>query len=173
MKPAVRKGQFTGMHDRHAFGERFRQRFVDPAFDRERAALQRIERIAWEAYDQARKAPRTHEAGAGFADPDYALSDDWRATRDRLLAAQQRWHDTKSRSRALVVVCASRNDGSCPGEMSKTFRLAQVARESIERSGIEVDLLDLSRLTSDYARHIHPCKGCTATWPASRACGAR
>lgn len=173
MKPAVRKGQFTGMHDRQAFGERFRQRFVDPAFDRERDALQRIEVIAWEAYDQARKAPRTHKAGAGFADPDYDLSDDWRATRDSLLAAQQRWQDAGTRSRALVVVCASRNDGTCPGEVSKTFRLAQLARESIEGAGIEVDLLDLSRLTSDYARHIHPCKGCVSTamplchWPCS------
>ena len=41
MKPQVRKGQFTGMLGRDAFGERFRQRFVDPAFERERDALQR------------------------------------------------------------------------------------------------------------------------------------
>jgi multimeric flavodoxin WrbA len=38
---------------------------------------------------------------------------------------------------------------------------------------MEVDLLDLSRLTSDYDRHIHPCKGCVSTamplchWPCS------
>ncbi len=173
MAPKVRKGQFTGMLDRDAFGARFRQRFVDPAFDRERDALQRIELIAWEAYEQSRKAPRTHKAGAGFADPDYDLSDDWRATHERLKAAQQRWQDAGTRSRALVVACASRNDGTCPGEVSKTWRLAQIACETIDRAGIEVDLLDLSRLTSDYARHIHPCKGCVSTamplchWPCS------
>ena len=173
MKPQVRKGQFTGMLGRDAFGERFRQRFVDPAFDRERDALARIEVIAWQAYEQSRKAPRTHKAGPGFADPDYDLSDEWRATHERLRTAQQRWSDSETRSRALVIACASRNDGSCPGEISKTWRLAQIARETIGRAGIEVDMLDLSRLTSDYARHIHPCKGCVSTamplchWPCS------
>jgi multimeric flavodoxin WrbA len=171
--PRVRKGQFTGMHGRDAFGERFRQRFADPAFDAERDALRRIEVIAWEAYQQSRKAPRTHKAGPGFADPQYELSDDWRAAHERLKAAQQRWNDPQSPSRALIVACASRNDGSCPGEMSKTWRLAQIARETLGQAGTEVDLLDLSCLTSDYARHIHPCKGCVATamplchWPCS------
>ena len=47
--------------------------------------------------------------------------------------------DAKTRSRALVIACASRNDGSCPGEVSKTWRLAQIARETIEQGGIEVD----------------------------------
>ena len=173
MDPKVRKGQFTGMLGRDAFGERFRQRFVDPAFDRERDALRRIEVIAWEAYEQSRKAPHTRKAGPGFADPDYDLSDEWRATHERLKAAQQRWSDANTRPRALIVACASRNDGSCPGEISKTWRLAQIARETIDRAGIEVDLLDLSRMTSDYARHIHPCKGCVSTamplchWPCS------
>lgn len=43
----------------------------------------------------------------------------------------------------------------------------------LEGGGIEVDVLDLSRLTSDYGRHIHPCKGCVSTamplchWPCS------
>jgi multimeric flavodoxin WrbA len=173
MGPKVRKGQFTGMLGRDAFGERFRQHFFDPAFDRERDALRRIELIAWKAYEQSRKAPRTHKAGAGFADPDYDLSDEWRATHERLKDVQQRWSDPKTRSRALVIACASRNDGTCPGEISKTWRLAKIARETIEQSGIEVDWLDLSRLTSDYARHIHPCKGCVSTamplchWPCS------
>ena len=105
---------------------------VDPAFDREREALARIEVIAWQAYEQSRKAPRTHKAGPGFADPDYDLSDEWRATHERLKAAQQRWSDAETRSRALLICGASRNDGSCPGEMSKTWRLAQIARETIE-----------------------------------------
>src|SRR5438128_12355947 len=167
----VRKGQAPPMLDRPAFHERFMQSFFDPAFQAEQPAISRLEEIAWQAYQQGRKAPRTAKAGAGFADPDYELSIEWRATRDKLLAAQQAWSST--RSRVLVVCSASRNDGSCPGEVSKTWRLAQIASEVLEHDGLEVDLLDLSRLTSDFDRHIHPCKGCVSTamplchWPCS------
>ena len=126
----VRKGQAPEMLGRDEFAERFRQRFADPAFQQEREALRRIEIIAWEAYQQGRKAPLTHKAGPGFSDPDYQLSDDWRRTHERLRAAQQRWQDPETPSRALIVACAARNDGSCPGEMSKTFRLAELARDS-------------------------------------------
>jgi multimeric flavodoxin WrbA len=167
----VRKGQAPDMLDRAAFHERFMQSFFDPAYRAEEAAISRLEVIAWEAYQEGRKAPRTAKAGAGFADPEYDLSVQWRETRDRLVAAQQAWPTTKSR--VLVVCSAPRNDGSCPGEVSKTWRLSKLACEVLEQAGIDVDLLDLSRLTSDYDRHIHPCKGCVSTamplchWPCS------
>jgi multimeric flavodoxin WrbA len=48
-----------------------------------------------------------------------------------------------------------RNDGSCPGEISKTFRLAGLATEVFAEESIEADLLDLSLLTSEYGRKIH------------------
>jgi multimeric flavodoxin WrbA len=58
--------------------------------------------------------------------------------------------------------------------MSKTFRLAEIARAAIERNaGFTVDFLDLSRLTSEYGRVIYPCKACVSTaqplchWPCS------
>ena len=57
--------------------------------------------------------------------------------------------------------------------MSKTFRLTKIARDTLAEQGIDTDLLDLSWLTSDYARQIHPCKGCLSTamplchWPCS------
>jgi multimeric flavodoxin WrbA len=169
----VRKGQAPAMLARDAFHERFMQDFFDPAFRAEEAAISRLEAIAWDAYQQGRKAPLTHKAGAGFADPDYALSDQWRATRDRLIAAQQAWAQAVTPSRVLLVCGAARNDGTCPGEMSKTWRLTQIAREVLQADGLETEVLDLSRLTSDYARHIHPCKSCVATamplchWPCS------
>jgi multimeric flavodoxin WrbA len=53
-----------------------------------------------------------------------------------------------------------------PGEMSKTFRLAEIARETLIASGAIVEFLDLSRLASEYGRHIHPCKACFSTSPA-------
>ena len=57
--------------------------------------------------------------------------------------------------------------------MSKTFRLAKIAARTLEREGMAVDLLDLSHVTNEYQRKIHPCKGCVSTamplchWPCS------
>jgi multimeric flavodoxin WrbA len=169
----VRKGQAPATLSRAEFHIRFMRDFFDPAFRAEAAALSRIEDIAWQAYEQGRKAPATRKAGPEFADPEYELSVEWLQTRDRLRAAQVRWADAGTRSRVLIVCGASRNDGTCPGEMSKTYRLAQLAREVLLAQGTEVDLLDLSLLTSSYGLHIHPCKGCVSTamplchWPCS------
>lgn len=169
----VRKGQAPGALTREAFRERFRARFFDPAFRPEDEAIARLEEIAWQGYCEARKAPVTRKAGPGFQDPEYELSVEWLQARERILAAQQRWRDPATPPRVLVVNGATRNDGTCPGEMSKSYRLAQIARGTLAGLGIECDLLDLSLLASDYDRHIHPCKGCVSTamplchWPCS------
>ena len=170
MTSPVRTGQAQAT-GRQEFGERFRQRFVDPAYDAEREALARLEQIAWEAFDEGRKAPITVKAGAGFADPDYDLSREWRDLHLRLKQAQDDW--AGSPSRVLVINASPRNDGTCPGELSKTWRMTQMARAACEAEGVAVDVLDLSRITSDYDRHIHACKGCVSTamplchWPCS------
>jgi multimeric flavodoxin WrbA len=169
----VRKGQAPPALSRQAFGERFRQSFFDPAFRAADDAIARLEEIAWNAYRDDRKAPLTSKAGPGFADPQYELSVEWRETRDRVEAAQRRNRDPASPSRVLLVCGSPRNDGSCPGEMSKTFRLLKIAEETLAGAGIEVDRLDLSRLTSDFGLRIYPCKGCVSTaqplchWPCS------
>jgi len=171
--PDVRKGEAPPPHDRATFSRRFREAFFDPAFDVERAAIDRLEAIAWQAYEQGNKAPRTRKAGPGFADPDYDLSVEWYEAREKLRQAQARWADPATPSRVLLVSSAARNDGSCPGEISKTWRLAKIAEAVLAASGLEVDLLDLSLVTSDYRRQIHPCKGCVSTaqplchWPCS------
>jgi multimeric flavodoxin WrbA len=171
--PQVREGQAPHKLSRAEFGDRFRQRFYDPAFEAEAAAVARLEEIAWQAYAQGRRAPRTRPAGEGFARPEMPLSVQWLDTRERLRQAQQRWHDADTRTRVLLVSGAARNDGSCPGEMSKTYRLAGVARETLAAQQIDTDVLDLSLMTSEYARQIHPCKGCVSTamplchWPCS------
>jgi multimeric flavodoxin WrbA len=173
MKPTVRKGQAPPMLQRDEFRRRFAESFYDPRFDAEREALARIEEIAWRNYQDGRKAPVTRKAGPGFADPAYELSVEWRETRDRLLAAQEKQQHPATPSRVLVVVGSARNDGTCPGEMSKTFRLAQVAREVLAAQRVGVDVLDLSLLTSEYSRRIFPCKACVSTaqplchWPCS------
>jgi len=169
----VRKGQAPGHLARDEFGRRFRERFTDPAFDAERAAIARLEDIAWSNYDAGRKSPLTRRAGPGFADPAYELAVEWLATRDACTAAQAAWGEPATRSRVLLVMGSARNDGTCPGEISKTFRLAGWMREALEGDGLEVDVLDLSLLASEYGRAIHPCKGCVSTamplchWPCS------
>ena len=169
----VRKGQAPAPLARNEFHIRFMQSFYDPAYKAEQDALGRLEEIAFNAYVEGRKAPRMQKAGPEFADPDYDLSIEWRATRDKLIAAQKRWGDKVTASRVLLVCGSSRNDGTCPGEISKTFRLVQLAKEVLEQAAIEVDVLDLSLLTSSYDLHIHPCKGCVSTamplchWPCS------
>jgi multimeric flavodoxin WrbA len=169
----VRTGQAPDHLDRDEFGRRFRRNFVDPAFRSEDQAIERIEQIAWHAYAEGRKAPITKKAGHGYADPDYDLSVDWIEARARIDEAQQRWADPASPTRALVICGSPRNDGTCPGEMSKTFRLANIVKEALAQASMDVDFLDLSLLTSEYGRKIHPCKACVSTamplchWPCS------
>jgi len=169
----IRKGQAPAALTRAEFHERFIVRFYDPAFRAEQAAIDRLEEIAWGALEQGRKAPITRPAGPGFADPAYELSTQWLDTRERLQQAQRRWHEPATRSRVLLVCGSARNDATCPGEISKTWRLAELARQVVDRLGLDADLLDLSRVTSEYGRTIHPCKGCVSSamplchWPCS------
>ena len=149
------------------------QSFTDPAFKPEAEALGRLETVAWEAYKEGRKSPVTRKAGQGYADPDYDLSVEWLATKKQIEAAQATWLKKTSPSRVLLICGSARNDGTCPGEISKTWRLTNAAKTTLEKSGIEVDVLDLSLLTSSYHLNIHPCKGCVSTamplchWPCS------
>ncbi|HSV52778.1 MAG TPA: NAD(P)H-dependent oxidoreductase [Burkholderiaceae bacterium] len=169
----IRKGQAPAPLVRAQFSERFRASFTDPAFRPEDQSIARLEEIAWGAYVEGRKAPFTQKAGAGHADPDYDLSTEWVATKKRIDEAQRHWADPASPSRVLLICGSARNDGTCPGEISKSFRLLQIVRETLEQSSVMVDVLDLSVLTSDYGRNIYPCKGCASTamplchWPCS------
>ena len=169
----IRLGQAPEPLLRKQFGVRFRASFIDPAFRAEDSSLARLEEIAWQAYSEGRKAPFTQKAGAGFVDPDYDLSTEWVATKQRLDEAQLRWADPARQSRVLLICGSARNDGTCPGEMSKTFRLLEIARETLQEGDVFVDVLDLSLLTSEYDRNIYPCKGCASTamplchWPCS------
>jgi len=169
----IRKGQAPATLSRHAFGERYRAGFVDPAFAVESAAIARLEDIAWQAYREGRKAPMTRLAGPGYADPAYALSVEWLDTRRAIDQAQLAWHNPATPSRVLLVCGSARNDGTCPGEISKTWRLTEIAQQVVEGAGVRADVLDLSLVTSEYGRHIHPCKGCVSSamplchWPCS------
>jgi multimeric flavodoxin WrbA len=169
--PEPRKGMPSPRLDRPEFERRYRQHFTDPAFAPLGAELDRVVAAAWDAYANSRKSPHTRKAGPGFADPDYDLSTDWLAARDAIAAAQRRHDDPEARPRILLVNGSSRSEHTCPGEMSKSFRLVEIAREAIPAA--ETELLDLSRLASEYGRTIHSCKACFSTaaalchWPCS------
>jgi multimeric flavodoxin WrbA len=172
-RPRVVKGMEDPALSREEFLRRFRERFYDPAFDAVAAELDAVAEVAWKGYTEYRKSPRTRRAGPGFAEPDFELPLEWLAARREVLAAQRAWKSRAGPGRVLLINGSARTDQSCPGEMSKTYRLASLARVELERAGCEVDFLDLSRLSSEYGRAILPCKACVSTapplchWPCS------
>ncbi len=170
----IRKAMPDVQLTREEFVLRFVQGFADPAFEPIRDSLDRVADAAWNAYHEYRKAPHTRKAGEGYADPDYELSVDWIEASRRIREAERRQKDPASPARILLVNGAARSEHTCPGETSKSFRLATLAREIFDReAALDVELLDLSRLTSEYGRVIHPCKTCVSTamplchWPCS------
>ncbi len=163
-KVEVRKGMPSAQLGKDEFKQRFLKKFFDPAFDAVAAELDRIAEIAWDSYDKGRKAPRTVKAGPEFSDPDYDLSIEWLEAHRAIQAAQHRQQDPATPLRILIINGATRSEHTCPGEMSKTWRLATLAREIVEaENGLEVDVLDLSRTASEYGRVIYPCKTCVST----------
>jgi len=156
------------------FFERARARFNDPTFTTVAPEIEKIIEVAWKNYTEYHKSPRTRRAGRGFSNPEFALPIEWLETRSAIEQAEKRQKNSRANSRILLINGSTRSDQTCPGEMSKTFRLAKMAEEIFARAkGVEVDLLDLSRLASEYGRIIYPCKACVSTamplchWPCS------
>jgi len=169
----VRKGMPSTKLEREEFVRRFRSQFKDPAFEVLDAEIAALCAVAWDGYINSRKSPVTKKAGPGFANPDYDLSVEWIKARDEIILAQTRHDDPNEKQRILLINGSSRSDQTCPGEMSKSYRLAMIAEPILQQEGYVVDFLDLSRLTSEMGRQIHPCKSCVSTamplchWPCS------
>lgn len=172
--PEPRRGMPSPQLGEDEFKRRFRDQFKDPAFASRQRELDSVAQAAWEAYDASRKSPLTRKAGPEFADPNYDLSEDWLRARGAIEAARQRHDDSSRPPRLLLINCSSRSEHTCPGEMSKSYRLVEIAAETLRHSGdVEIEILDLARLASEYGRRIHPCKACFSTaaalchWPCS------
>ena len=123
MPVSVRKGQGDVKLTREEFERRLRERFYDPQFERAEDQIAQIVEIAWNGYDEYRKSPRKRAAGPGFADPAFELPVEWLDTHERIQQAARDQQDRDRPSRILLVSGAARHDQTCPGEMSKTFRL--------------------------------------------------
>src|SRR5882762_51172 len=171
--PDIRKGMPPVKLSREQFETRYRGRFVDPVFWPLERELDAIVAAAWDAYSHSRKSPLTRKAGPGFADPNYEIAEDWLAAREAILEAQRRRDDASEAPRILIVNGSSRSGHTCPGEMSKTWRLVKLAEPVFGEMGFAVDIIDLSKLASEFGRQIHPCKSCVSTsmalchWPCS------
>lgn len=170
-KTTPRKSAEKHKLTREEFLKRFHRMFCDRHFDPFREDLGKIGDIAWENYLEGRKAPATRPAGEEYHDPKYELSEDWLWAKEEIDRAFGEYQ--KEKTRILLIIASDRNEFTCPGEYSKTSRLAEIARKSIEAEGIDVELLDLSTMTAEYGKTIYPCKGCVSTamplchWPCS------
>lgn len=172
--PDARKGMPSPKLNEQTFKMRFRKQFADPEFATVVAEIDAVTEVAWRAYAASRKSPITRRAGEGYSDPDYELSTDWIAARDNLAAAERRHEDISQPARILLINGSSRSEHTCPGEMSKSYRLLEIACKAIRQVGsFDIEILDLSRLASEFGRNIHPCKACFSTaaplchWPCS------
>ena len=171
--PDPRKGMPPVKLDEAEFKRRFKSQYSDPAFDAVAEALDKVADVAWDGYSNSRKSPRTHPAGEGYADPAYDLSDEWRAAKEAIDQARQEYDHPDQPPCILIVNGSSRSEHTCPGEMSKSWRLTELAREICEVEGVMVRVLNLSRLAAEYGTKIYPCKACFSTaaalchWPCS------
>ena len=173
-KPSIRRQDPYLPLSKEAFRERFFARFYDPEFEHVATELERVFEVAWDGYGTYRKSPRQRPAGAEFADPGQQLPVEWLATRAALAAAEARHRNPSTPSRVLIVNGSTRSEHTCPGEISKTRRLAEAARAAVAAlPNFEVDVLDLSTLADEPWKVIHPCKACVSTamplchWPCS------
>jgi multimeric flavodoxin WrbA len=160
--------------NRAEFEKRFLGQFQDPGFAELSLELERVTNAAWEAYSKGRKTPRTRQAGPQYANPNYDLSIDWIRAREAIHRAQREYEDPQRPPRVLLINGSSRSEHTCPGEMSKSYRLMEIARETFAATpSVTIEELDVSRLSSEYGRNIHPCKACFSTaaalchWPCS------
>ena len=78
-----------------------------------------------------RRAPAA--PAKAIADPDYELSVDWIAATRKIQDAERRHKDPSSPPRILLINGSTRSEHTCPGEISKTWRLAMIAREMFAR----------------------------------------
>ena len=154
-----RKGMPATQLSEQDFKLRYGEQFTDPAFRAAEGEIDKIADIAWQAYHESRKAPITEKAGVGFKNPDYDLSVDWIAASKAITAAQVQ-HDAKDGPpRILLINGSSRSEHTCPGEMSKSFRLIELAKTVIETEfSLAVDILICRVLPRNTVARSTPAK---------------
>ncbi|MBC7385892.1 MAG: flavodoxin family protein [Cryobacterium sp.] len=171
--PKVRTGQPSVDLTESEFKARAALEFQGPRFDSHRRAVESIVNVEWVRYDQSEKYAHSQPAGLGFKNPKVEVGLEWLETK-KTISEAKREHDRKgAKPHYLIINGSPRSDHTCPGEMSKSHRLSEIAIRHLEKKNAVVEYLDLSRVTSEYGKNIHPCKGCVSTamplchWPCS------
>ena len=159
---------------REEFRKRFFERFYDPAFDSVKAELEKICEISWDGYIKYRKSPRSQAAGAEFSDPAVQAAGRVAADTPGNQGCRTKQKDSKTQSRILIVSGSTRSEHSCPGEVSKTRRLAGHAAQ--DARGARRVRGRPARALAPRRRAVEgdpPCKACVSTsmalchWPCS------
>ena len=170
-EPDVRKGMPPVKLPRDEFEKRYRSRFVDPAFRPLQRELDAIVAAAWDAYSHSRKAPLTRKAGPAL--PIRNTKSRWTGWLRARPSFRRSGATTIGRAAAHPLINGSaRSEHTCPGEMSKSWRLVKLAEPVLAK-------WDCGRHARSVAADvgirpaIHPCKSCVSTsmplchWPCS------
>ena len=67
--PLPRKGMPSPKLSEPVFKARYKEQFIDPAFEMLADEIDKIATVAWQAYSESRKSPFTRNAGSEFANP--------------------------------------------------------------------------------------------------------
>ena len=122
--PGVRKGQGSTQLTREEFERRWRERFYDPAFDavagraRSRSSTSRGAHTTSIGRTLARARPVPSSPI-----PTSICRSNGSRPGERIREAERGSDGADSPSRVLLVCGVAAHDETCPGEMSKTFRL--------------------------------------------------
>ena len=136
--------------------------------------LNAIVDAAWDGYSQLTKIA-DHSQGRTRLLPIRIMKYrvDWLKAREAILEAQCRHDDASETPRILIIIGSSRSEHTCPGEMSKTWRLVELVEPIFREMGFAIDVLDLQPTDFRIRKAIHPCKSCVSTsmalchWPCS------
>jgi len=156
------RGRPQGQGDVKLSREEFERRCASASTTGVDAVHAEIDRVVESRGRSTTSTGRTADAKAGPAlpIPEFELPA-VAETRDRIHQAER---DQKTRDAVTNPAgCGERAQRSdLPGRDVEDVRLAQLAREEIERA-MSSRLLDLSVLTAEYGRQILPCKGVRLT----------
>jgi len=169
----VRTGQGSVALTKEEFRERWLARFATRRSRRRRTRSSVFSPSRGTATSTTARAAEAAR-GPGIRGARPGAPAEWLDTRAAIRRAQRQQSKKTGRSRVLLICrrVAQRPDVS--RRDVEDVPHGEVARAAIEAArGFEVDLLDLSRLASEYGRVIYPCKACVSTamplchWPCS------
>ena len=95
-----------------------------------KAEIDKIIDAAWDGYDNSRKSPLTQAGRPGLCRSQVRAVGRMDAPqREAIRRAERQQKSPSSKSRILLINGSPRSDQTCPGEMSKSFRLMEIAEE--------------------------------------------